>query len=169
MYCILIAGMPAIGKTRFATWLSGQRGLPFVSKDSIKEQLFDTVGFDSREGILWLIKKYDYEPVTVLFDGQIDEIYRRFVERDQSSGRHRGHVVNTCFPEIGDPPSYVPMSPEQFAMGMEYRGLRRFDIGGRRIHVDTKDFAQVDYAQINEEITAALEEKLNKTIVKYGG
>ena len=48
MSCILIAGMPATGKTRFAHWLGRRRGIPCVSKDELKEILFDEVGFRSR-------------------------------------------------------------------------------------------------------------------------
>ena len=47
--CILVAGMPASGKTTFAEYASKELSLPLVSKDKIKEILYDTVGFASRE------------------------------------------------------------------------------------------------------------------------
>lgn len=40
--------MPATGKSRFAEWLSGEMKLPYLSKDTVKEILFDRVGFHSR-------------------------------------------------------------------------------------------------------------------------
>ena len=46
--CILIAGLPASGKSTFAGLLGRELGLPCLSKDSIKESLFDTLGFASR-------------------------------------------------------------------------------------------------------------------------
>ncbi len=49
MYCILIAGMPCSGKSTFAEYLSKKSKLPYMSKDIIKEKLYDTVGFKSRE------------------------------------------------------------------------------------------------------------------------
>lgn len=49
MTCILIAGVPAGGKTTFAKFLQKELSLPMMSKDGIKEQLFETVGFQSRE------------------------------------------------------------------------------------------------------------------------
>lgn len=49
MFCILIAGMPAGGKSTLAKRLSELLGLPMYSKDSIKEILFDDLGFNSRE------------------------------------------------------------------------------------------------------------------------
>lgn len=45
MHCILIAGLPASGKTTFAEHLGAETGLPVISKDRIKELLYDTVGF----------------------------------------------------------------------------------------------------------------------------
>lgn len=48
MYCILLAGMPASGKSTVARYLSEQMKLPMISKDSLKEVLFDTIGFHSR-------------------------------------------------------------------------------------------------------------------------
>lgn len=48
MYAILIAGAPACGKTTLARGLSKELSIPAVSKDEIKERLFDTAGFRSR-------------------------------------------------------------------------------------------------------------------------
>lgn len=49
MYCILVTGIPAAGKSFFAEYLSKYMAIPSISKDSIKEILFDTIGFTSRE------------------------------------------------------------------------------------------------------------------------
>ena len=48
MYCILVAGMPASGKSTIAVRISESLGIPMLSKDSIKEVLFDNLGFHSR-------------------------------------------------------------------------------------------------------------------------
>ena len=37
MYCILVAGMPASGKSTIAVRISESLGIPMLSKDSIKE------------------------------------------------------------------------------------------------------------------------------------
>ena len=47
--CILVTGIPASGKSTMAKYLSQQLGIPMFSKDAIKERLFDTLGFKSRE------------------------------------------------------------------------------------------------------------------------
>lgn len=138
MYCVLVTGMPASGKTRLSEYLSCRLSLPVLSKDRAKEILFDDVGFHSRKekvalgiaamdlcyyfaesltkleipfllennfesasrpGLEALLRKYDCTPVTVFLTGDYETIYRRFLERDLSPDRHRGHVVNTCYPE----------------------------------------------------------------------
>lgn len=48
-YTILVAGIPAAGKSVLAERLSAHLGLPWFSKDSIKEGLYDTIGFRSRQ------------------------------------------------------------------------------------------------------------------------
>lgn len=48
-FVILVTGIPASGKSALAERLSVDLGLPWFSKDRIKEELFDTVGFASRE------------------------------------------------------------------------------------------------------------------------
>ena len=142
MYCILVAGMPASGKSTFAAWLSREKHLPCMSKDQIKELLFDIVGFrsrqekvalgtaaekilyafaqthlaaglpfilennfedSSREGLVSLLEKYGCFPITVLFDGDIEVLYQRFILRHQSPARHRGHVEHSQYPEASVP------------------------------------------------------------------
>ena len=49
MYCILVTGIPASGKSTLAEFLGKRLHLPVLSKDRIKELLYDTVGFRSRE------------------------------------------------------------------------------------------------------------------------
>ena len=46
---ILIAGLPASGKSSFAAYASKELSIPVIAKDDIKEHLFDTVGFRSYE------------------------------------------------------------------------------------------------------------------------
>lgn len=48
MYCILVTGIPASGKSTLAAAIAGALHLPWISKDRIKER-FLTAGFRSRE------------------------------------------------------------------------------------------------------------------------
>ena len=45
MYIILLAGMPASGKSTIAAHLSREFSLPVLEKDAMKEVLFGTLGF----------------------------------------------------------------------------------------------------------------------------
>lgn len=49
MYCILVTGIPAAGKSTIAGRLGERLSLPVISKDKIKELFFDSLGFHSRE------------------------------------------------------------------------------------------------------------------------
>lgn len=189
---ILVCGIPASGKTHMARRLSELLSVPVFSKDDIKERLFDTVGFKSREeknalgvgaaeimyyaagqvlsaggsvilennfetrsipGMKALIERCKCRTVTVELAGEAEVLYRRFLSREGSPQRHRGHVVNTCYPEPpGQAGEYSPMSLEQFISGVTGRGMAGFDIGGPRIVVDVTDLSKVDCANVAEQV-----------------
>ncbi len=192
MYCVLVSGVPASGKTQLGEYLSEKLDLPMISKDKAKELLFDTVGFRSRAekvvlgtaamelcyyfaeqlmkrgrpfllennfeaaskpGITALLKRYDCRPVTLLLTGDYQVLYQRFIKRDRSPDRHRGHVVNTCYPEpAGEKAPHTSISFEQFVSGIESRGMADFNVGGDRIVVDTTDFSKVDLESIADQV-----------------
>ena len=47
MNIIVLSGMPATGKSTLCKEMTREFGYPVIEKDAIKEELFDTVGFDS--------------------------------------------------------------------------------------------------------------------------
>lgn len=190
--CVLVAGMPASGKTRMAQELSARLGLPMFSKDGMKELLFDTVGFRSREekvalgvgamqamyyaagqvlgqggsvilennfedasrpGLLALLDRCHARPVTVMLTGEPEAVYRRFAAREQSPERHRGHVVNTRYPEPpGERPACQPITLAQFTAGFTARGMAAFDVGGPRLTVDVTELAAIDYGAVAQQV-----------------
>ena len=46
MKIIILTGMPASGKSTIAKKLSDKFGMPILEKDALKEELFDTIGFE---------------------------------------------------------------------------------------------------------------------------
>lgn len=198
-YLILITGLPATGKTSFAKYLSKKMKIPMVSKDIIKESLFDTVGFKNRgekialgvaameimyhfaekhlevdqpiilennfenaskPSLEKLIDKYKCKVMTVKFYTDISVLTERFLERDKSPERHRGHVVNTRYPEaLGDETLSFEaqvISLTQFFNAMEQRGMVNFSISGEEIFVDSTDFSKVFYEAIFNKIKEKL-------------
>ncbi|MBD5512119.1 MAG: ATP-binding protein [Lachnospiraceae bacterium] len=201
MYCILVAGMPASGKSTMAKALAEKWKLPVVSKDSIKELLYDNIGFQSRAekvnlgiasmeimyyvagqlmkagqpfilennfehssepGIKTLLEKYQYSALTITLTGDIKVFYQRFLERDISPDRHRGHVVNDCYPEKKErSPEEIKaasISYEDYAYSVEKRGFDAFFAGSRQIKVDTTDFSKIDMEELFSQIAAWKEE-----------
>lgn len=193
MYCILVAGMPASGKSTVARYLSEQMKIPMISKDSLKEVLFDTIGFNSREEkkklgvasaglmfhmaeqlmltgvpfilennfenvtkpqIMELLEKYHYTAITVRLTGDYKKIYERFAKRDRSPERHRGHVVNDCYPEPEGSlrENSTMMTYEGLLWGIEHRGFDSFCANGPCIVVDTTDINAVNMEGILGEV-----------------
>ncbi len=202
MYCILVTGIPAAGKSTMAEAISERLKLPVISKDAVKELLFDNVGFQSRaekvnlgiasmeimyyvadqlmdagqsfilennfesseHGIKNLLEKYQYSVLTITLTGDYKVIYQRFLERESSPDRHRGHVVNDCYPEKEESNpkerKATSISYENYVYGIEHRGFDAFLVDGKRIKIDTTDFSKIDMEELFSQITAWKEEIL---------
>lgn len=175
--------------------ISEKLKLPVISKDIIKEILFDNVGFQSREekvnlgiasmeimyyiagqlmktgqpfvlennfeysseqGIKKLLHKYHYSVLTITLTGDYKVIYQRFLARENSPDRHRGHVVNDCYPENKAIPEKreTSITYENYVHGIEKRGFADFHVAGSQIKVDTTDFSQIDMDELFYRIAA---------------
>lgn len=184
--------------------ISERLKLPVISKDSLKELLFDTVGFHSRaekvnlgiasmeimyyvagqlmkagqpfilennfeysseHGIKILLEKYRYSVLTITLTGDYKVIYQRFLARESSPDRHRGHVVNDHYPEKKgndlNAPKTKTISYEDFVCGIEQRGFDAFWIGGGQMKIDTTDFSKMNMEKIFSQIAAWKEEILH--------
>lgn len=202
MYCILVAGMPAAGKSTMAKVIAEKWSLPVISKDSIKEFLYDNIGFQSRadkvnlgvasmeimyyvadqlmkavqpfilennfeyaseQGVKALLEKYQYAALTITLTGDYKVIYQRFLERESSPDRHRGHVVNDCYPEkkahSPEEINAAAISYEDYVRSVEHRGFDAFCVDGEQIKVDVTDFAKLDMEKLFLQI-AAWKEKI---------
>ncbi len=197
MYCILVTGIPASGKSTISRYLAEKLQIPMISKDDIKEKLFDEVGFRSRaeknklgsasmeimyyvaeqlmqvrgafilennfehaskEGLLRILDKYGYTAITVRLTGDYKKIYERFAERDKSPERHRGHVVNDCYPEIEGVKKENPttLKYEGFLYGIEHRGFDSFVANGPCMVIDTTEFSKINMDEILGQVKQAI-------------
>lgn len=75
-----------------------------------------------------LAQKTGAAVITIRFEGDMDEIYKRFIARDMSPMRHRGHVVTKCYPET-EREEYVPMGADMFKKKYTERGMTDFCVG----------------------------------------
>lgn len=197
MYCILVTGIPAAGKSTMAEVLAEHFSLPVISKDKIKELLYDTIGFCSREEkvklgiasmnimyymaeqfmkrrqsfilennfenvskerLLEILEKYSYKAITVTLTGDYEKIYQRFLKRNDSPDRHRGHVVNDCYPEKIQNNFVASIPYESFVNGIVNRGMDSFVANGPHIVLDTTDFIRIDKEKLLQQIVDCREE-----------
>ena len=87
--------------------------------------------------------------------GDYETIYRRYLKRNVSPDRHRGHVVNDRYPEevprSTDELAALAVSYESFLYGIEKRGFDSFAVG-EQIRVDMTDLSSVDTEALLEKI-----------------
>lgn len=188
MYCILVAGVPASGKTTMARFLADALGVPMFSKDAIKETLYDTIGFSSRAekvklgeaafavmlkaadeclarglpvilennfetatnpGLRDMLARRGCPALTVLLTGDWEAVHARFVLRNASPERHRGHVVNDRYPEGPGPSAPAPaMTLDAFVRAFHGRGMDRPPVCGPCVVVDATDVSHVDGGEV---------------------
>ena len=121
--------------------------------------------FSSEQGLKSLLQKYQYPVLTITLTGDYKVTYQRFLERENSPDRHRGHVVNDCYPEkkANHPKTLNPktISYENFVYGIEKRGFDAFCVDGRQIKVDTTDFSKINIGELFSQIAAWKEEILH--------
>jgi len=111
----------------------------------------------SLEGVKKLAADFDCRLITLRFEDDIAAIHRRFVRRDRDPRRHRGHVLNTRYPETEGREEYIPLSLEAFESKCRQRGMLDFYPGGQLILVRLDSFKNYSH----ENTLARLLEAMN--------
>ena len=115
--------------------------------------------------MLNLLENYQYSALTITLTGDYKAIYQRFLERENSPDRHRGHVVNDCYPEKKEDNRKAlkakTISYENFVRGIEQRGFDAFCVDSGQIKVDTTDFSKINIGELFSQIAAWKEEILH--------
>jgi predicted kinase len=179
---IIVTGRPAAGKSTLAKWLSQELKWPLVSKDKIREELFDRLG--------WKDRKWAQE----LGKASVDMMF--YFARAELEVGHSMIMDNSFYPPISNP-RFQALKEEYQAEGIQivcdsdretlfqrfksraeignrhpghgdqevleelYANLAHhssqvLDIGGMVIEVDTTDFAKVDYRKILDQVKSLL-------------
>jgi catechol 2,3-dioxygenase-like lactoylglutathione lyase family enzyme/predicted kinase len=178
---IIVTGPPASGKTALARRLADELRLPRLSRDDLKERLFDTLGWDDRE---WSkrLGAASYELVWQILESHLAAGSPLLVESN-----FRGTLPTERFRELGRRHPFTPHqvncvadgatlveryrerahSPErhpghgeeiddELREQLERGRLDPLPIGGEIIEVDTTDPEVIDYEGLLRRLRAAL-------------
>lgn len=106
-------------------------GLPIIAESNFVKE--------SEPIIKKLLDKYNYNNITIRFEGNLQVLHKRFLEREYSNERHLGLVSNGVFDDFENFEKTSIKSKE-------------FKINDNEILVDTTDFSKVDFDKIIENI-----------------
>src|SRR5688572_8626535 len=180
---IIVTGRPAAGKSTLAKWLSQELKLPLVSKDAIREELFNRLGWKDRKwaqelgkasvdmmfyfaraeldvGHSIIMDNSFYPPVSnPRFQALKEEYQATSIQIVCDSDRE---TLFQRFKSRADAGNRHPGHGDQAVLEELYENLADIlpspilDIGGSVIEVDTTDFAKVDYRKILEQVKSFL-------------
>jgi len=179
---IIVTGRPAAGKSTLAKWLSQELKLPLVSKDSIREELFDRLGWKDRK---WAQKLGKVSIDMMFYLARAELTVGHSIIMDNSfyppvsnprfqalkEQYHAESIQIVCdsdhetlfqrFKSRADSGSRHPGHRDQDVIEDLYANLadnssQILEIGGSVIEVDTTDFAKVDYQEILKQVKSML-------------
>jgi len=177
-YLIIATGRPAAGKSTLAKWLSKELKLPVVSKDSIRELLFDQLGWKDREWVMLLGRvsidlMFYFARAQLELDHSIimDNAFHpgpstpRFLELKE---RTRAEIIQiVCdansetllqrFQERAENGNRHPGHGDAKVQDELWKSLTRelsplMDVGGKTIVLNTENFLSLDYSEILAEV-----------------
>ena len=171
---IIVTGRPAAGKSTLAKWLSQELKLPLASKDDIREELFDRLGWKDRKwaqelgkasvdmmfyfaraelevGHSVIMDNSFYPPVSnPRFQALKEQYHAESIQIVCDSSRE---TLFQRFKKRADSGNRHPGHGDHDVLDELYANLANtssqvLDIGGAVIEVDTTDFSKVDYGAI---------------------
>jgi predicted kinase len=175
---IIVTGSPCTGKTTLAQQLAASLSLPVMAKDTIKEALFETLGWSDRAWsrrlggasmeLLYLFAE------ALLAAGRSCIVEANFLSRFATPAFRRIGADHPFLPIqvlcVADPDVLVARFERRACSGERHSGhqdhrpadpglsvpiagrLEPLDIGGHLIELDTTDFGVVDYAGLCQRI-----------------
>lgn len=82
-----------------------------------------------------LIKKYNYDSITLRFEADLEILHKRFLAREQLSERHPALISNGTFDDF-----------EEFKK--IYQKIKKFKINDNELLINTTDFSNVDIDKV---------------------
>ncbi len=179
---IIVTGRPAAGKTTLAKWLSQELRLPLVSKDTIREELFDHLGWKDRKwaqelgkasiDMMFYFARAGLEVGhSIIMDNSFYPPVSNPRFQALKEQYHAGSIQIICdsdretlfqrFKARADSGTRHPGHGDQAVLDELYTNLTHnssqvLEIGGSIIEVDTTDFAKVDYQEILKQVKTLL-------------
>ncbi|HEX5943259.1 MAG TPA: ATP-binding protein [Anaerolineales bacterium] len=175
---IIVTGRPAAGKSTLAKWLSQELKLPLVSKDTIREELFNRLGWKDRKwaqelgkasvDMMFYFAKAElavgrsiimdnsfYPPVSNPRFQELKEQYH--AESIQIVCDSDRETLYRRFKDRAAAGNRHPGHGDQDVLKELYANLghtstQTLDIGGKVIEVDTTEFEKVDYREILKQV-----------------
>jgi predicted kinase len=175
---IIVTGRPAAGKSTLARWLSQELKLPLVSKDTIREELFDRLGWEDRKwaqelgkasvdmmfyfaraelevGHSMIMDNSFYPPVSNPRFQALKEKYQ--AESIQIICDADRETLFQRFKSRAETGDRHPGHGDQAVLEELYANLadtssQALDIGGSVLEVDTTEYSNLDYQGILEQI-----------------
>ena len=181
---IIVTGRPAAGKSTLAKWLSRELGLSLVSKDSIREELFDRLGWKDRAwaqelgkasvAMMFYFARAALEVGhSIIMDNTFDPVVSvpRFQAlKDQYTAQSiqiicdaRNEILFERFKSRSTSGGRHPGHGDEAVLDRLHEFLISnyspvLDIGGSVIQVDMNDFSKVDYGVILKQVRSLLAE-----------
>jgi predicted kinase len=181
-HLIVVTGHPASGKTTLAGRLAGDLNLPLITKDLIKETLYDSMGTGDRERsrqlghasfevLFAVLEALLAAGTSCIIEANFDPVHAGLA-LDELRSRHRFSIVQIlCHADdevlverfvardaSGDRhPGHVDGNAEAEIRARLAEGpLRPLDIPGPVIEVDTTEIGSIDYDTILRQVRDAI-------------
>jgi predicted kinase len=180
---LIITGRPAAGKSTLSKWLSKELGIPFVSKDNVREVLFSVLGWKDRKwaqllgrasiDIMFYFAEMHLEVgCSLILDNSFDPrlstprfvalINKHNAETIQLVCNSDQETLFNRFRERAKADDRHPGHGDDDVLGKLHAYLAEeiplvMDIGGSIIEIDTTDFSKMDYPAILNEVKQAMQ------------
>jgi len=179
---IVISGPPCTGKTTLGNKIAEQFDLPFVSKDDIKELLFDSLGIKDREwsrqlGISsYRLLYYFIEAIlragnSLIVESNFQDEYdsEQFQNLMKNYGfttlqiqcKTKGEVLFKRFKKRSESgerhPGHVDhLNYSEFEESLLKGSYKPLEIEGEVVYIDTTDFKEIDYNNLFNKINSLI-------------